>query len=100
LARSGIAPVELSIDQRLDVDTIDPYVVDLAVDVDLDELHTAHPDPVKVDRTEAGIAQVDGAKLGAAKINALKPRTLEILTEEVSHASTLVTMGRRMECHV
>jgi hypothetical protein len=68
----GIAPVELGVDERSDVDTIDRHVLDLAIDVDPDQLDASHLETLQVDTAEGGPAQVDGAKLGAAEVNALE----------------------------
>src|SRR5260370_5510408 len=77
----GIPPVELGVDQRSDVDTIDRQVHDLALYVGIDHLDAAEPGP----------SQVAGAELRAAEVDALEPGPPEILTEEVSHTLTVTS---------
>ena len=84
----GIAPVELGVDQGPDVDAIDRQIVDLAVDVDVEQLDAPHHDPAQDDTAEPGATQVDGAQLRAAEVNALEPGATQIGTNEVSHATT------------
>ena len=64
-------------------------MLDLAVDVDVDELGSAHHDAVQVDTTEPGVDQVDGTELRPAEVDPLKPGVAEIRMHEISHVATL-----------
>jgi len=98
LARSGYRPVELGLDQRPDVDTIDREVHDLAVDVDVDQLDPAHHDAAHFDGAEQGLTQVAGAELRTAEVNALEPGSPQILTVKVSHSMTVTALAD-MQAH-
>src|SRR6266700_4110021 len=81
LGPAGITPVELGVDQGPDVNSVDPQVLDLAVNVDVDQLDAPHHDP----------AQVDAAEPRAGEVNALEHRASQIGTNEVSHETTLTS---------
>ena len=51
----GVAPVELRVDERRDVDPVDQQVLDLAVDPDVAQFDAAHHDPAQVDGAEPGV---------------------------------------------
>jgi hypothetical protein len=91
----GVAPVELVVDQRSDVDPVDRDLPDLPVDVDVDQLDTAHHDVVPVDGAERGAVQVGHADLGPAQVHHLEPGAgqvdlpepgaRQVCVDEVSH---------------
>src|SRR5262249_37527110 len=68
-----VAPVQLGVDQRCDVDTVDRDVEDLAVDVDVGQLDPAHHHAVQRDPAEPGTGQVAGPELGAGEVGPLEP---------------------------
>ena len=91
LGAIGISPVKLGVDQRTDVDAIDRHVLDLAMDVDIDQLDAAHHRPFQVDGAELRVTQVDSAKLRTAEVDTLEPGATEIGTIEVSHPMTVTS---------
>ena len=62
---------------------------DLAVDVDVGQLDTAHPDAVQVDITELRVGQVDLPELRALEVDVVEPGAAEVLAGEVSHGGTV-----------
>jgi hypothetical protein len=84
-----IPPVELGVDQGRDVDTVDRDIVDFAVNIDIDQLHTAQHRPFQVNSAELSVAQVDSAKPRSAQVDALESGAVKIGTKEVSHTTTL-----------
>jgi hypothetical protein len=63
-----------------------PLMVTFSISPWMSTSTSSHLDPLQVHPAEAGLAQVDGAKLGAAEVNAFETRALKILTKELSHA--------------
>jgi hypothetical protein len=55
------------------------------VDVDIGQLDAAHHRPFQANSAELGVAQVDGAKLRAAEVDALESGPLEISIKELRH---------------
>lgn len=74
-----VAPVQLGLHERHDVDAIDPDVADLAVDVDILEPRAAH--------RRAGEVHVSEPR--AAEIDLLEPRAGEVLLHELGHVHSL-----------
>src|SRR5680860_949522 len=95
----GIPPVELGVDQGSDVNTTDRQVLDLAVDVDVDELDAAHHDAAQVDgaegcgvqvrRADLGPGQVHHLEPGIGQVDLLEPGARHVCVDEVSHSATL-----------
>ena len=83
-----VAPVELGLHQRGDLDTPDAQPLDLAVEVGVDERHTAHVHTSEVDEAEPRFAQVDRPELCAAHVPAGEPAaaTQIIVTRRAGHA--------------
>jgi hypothetical protein len=69
----------LGLDERHDLDAVDPDVADLAVDVDI-----LQPRPAQC---RAG--EVDVAEPRPAEIDLLEPRAGEVLFHELGHARSL-----------
>jgi hypothetical protein len=90
-----IPPVEFGLDQWPNVDTVDGQVHDFAVHVNVGQFDAAHHNAAHVNAAEPGARQIAGAKLRAAQIDAVEPRVPQILTEEVSHGSTVASACRR-----
>ncbi len=68
----GVAPVELGHDERGDVDAVDGHVLDLARDLDVDQLDASHHDLPEVGLLEPGAGQVDEAEARAGEVLALE----------------------------
>jgi hypothetical protein len=74
-----VAPVQLGLDERHDIDAVDPDVADLAVDVDILQPRAA--------QRRAG--EVHVAEPRAAEIDLLEPRAGEVLLHELDHPPSL-----------
>jgi hypothetical protein len=61
------------------------------VDVGTGQLDVPHHHPGQVDGAEPGTGQVDGTELRAAEVNVLEPGATQIGTDEVSHATPLMS---------
>ena len=88
LGPAGLAPVELGLDQRRDVDAVDRHVLEVSGDVDIGQLDIAHDHAGEVDAPEPGVGQVDLAEFGAAQVGELEPLAAKISTGCV-HAPTV-----------
>ena len=74
-----IAAVEFGLDQRHDVDVVDPDVLDLAADVDVHQERAANH----------GAGQVDVVEQGSGQVDHLEPGAGQVLASEVSHRASL-----------
>jgi hypothetical protein len=54
----GHAAIELGLDQRADVDAVDRHILDLAGDLDVDQLEAEEADVVEGDRAEVCVLDV------------------------------------------
>jgi len=54
----GHAAIELGLDQRADVDAVDRHILDLAADLDVDQLEAEEADVVDGDRAEVSVLDV------------------------------------------
>jgi hypothetical protein len=84
--------VEFGLHQGPHVDAVDRQALDVAPDLHIDEIDTAHHGTRQVDTAEPGVAQVDPLELRAAQVNLLETGAGEIDADEVSHTTTI---GRR-----
>jgi hypothetical protein len=78
------------------VNAIDRQVLDLAANIDVNQLDAPHQRSFQIDRAELGVAQVDGAKLRATQVNAFEARATEIGTVEVRHVHDANCSRRRL----
>ena len=91
-----MAPVELCLDQRPDLDAVDRDVADLAVDGDAVEDDPAEPGAGEVDLPEleaGGVGAVDG---GVVEVDLREPRAREVDLLEARARQTALPQHERL----
>jgi hypothetical protein len=85
----GIATIQFGLDQRRDVHAIDHEVLDVTVDVDVNQIDTAHHHSTQVDASELGVRKVDGVKHCAVHFDLFETGTPKVGVLELGHPMTL-----------
>jgi hypothetical protein len=65
--------IQFGLDERCDVDAVDHDVLQLAADLDLDELDAAHPHPGEVDSLYLGVPMTDALEMRSGEVLLVKP---------------------------
>jgi len=90
----GHAAVQFGVDQRRDIDAVHDHILQLAADLDVHQLNTAHPRPGEQRTADPHPAEVYPAEGRVAQAYVLEALSGQVLLTELSHGQHATASSR------